>query len=175
MAKKMDFPVEYSPCQIIMAFISSVRCVAIRVSYTKIMEFDDILNKIGGFGRVQVVLYILLGIIGIPCAMQNLGMVFFGASMDHWCKVDKLAFLPPEQVRTISAVNGEDGELDGCSYYDLDYSSYTNETLQNWNRTLMLTNLTADDTKQCDSWFYDYSQFKSTVRSKVSIYLIFTA
>lgn len=129
------------------------------------MELDEILNRIGGFGRVQIVLYILLGILGIPCGMQNLGMVFFGASMDHWCQVDGLSDLSPQQVRTVSAVYTEDGELDGCSYYKLDYSLYSNETLLSWNRTVMLENIT--ETVKCDSWYYDYSEFKSTVRSKV--------
>mgnify|MGYP001801635270 FL=1 len=131
------------------------------------MEFDDILNRIGGFGRVQIILYILLGILGIPCGMQNLGMVFFGASMEHWCQVDELSFLAPEQIRTITAVYKEDGTLDGCRFYKLDFSMYSNKTLKSWNRTIMLQNLTEADTETCDMWYYDYSEFKSTVRSKV--------
>jgi len=130
------------------------------------MEFDDILITVGEMGRVQVLLYILLGIVGFPAGMQNLAMVFLGASMDIWCDIPQLRGLSPKQIKEISSVSLPDGSLTSCEVYDLDYSSYSNETLAAWNRSLMITNSTT--TRSCNSWGYDTSEFESTVRSQVS-------
>lgn len=116
---------------------------------------------------MPIILYLLLGIIGIPCGMQNLGMVFFGASMDHYCQVPGLEDFDPKDAQKISATIDKKGELSSCEVYDLDYNKYSADELRSWNRTLMLANVT--ETRECDSWFYDRSEFLSSARSRVSI------
>ena len=57
------------------------------------------------------------------------------------------------------------GEYSKCEMYNLEYSSYSQEQLINWNRSAMLPrNVTK---RRCSSWVYDTSEYNSLV-DKVS-------
>ena len=57
------------------------------------------------------------------------------------------------------------GEYSRCEMYNLEYSSYSQEQFNNWNRSAMLSrNVTK---RRCSSWVYDTSEYNSLV-DKVS-------
>lgn len=126
------------------------------------------LVRIGEVGKANILLYICLGILGIPCGMQNLGMVFFGATVEYWCDVPELSHLDPKLMHEISAVQNADGSMSRCEIYDLDYSTITNDSLLQWNRT----SLNGTSSRKCDTWYFDQSEFKSTVRTRVGDFYV---
>lgn len=54
------------------------------------MEFDDLLKALGGFGRFQKLLFVLISLLCLPSAFNILGIVFLGGVPDHWCHVPAL-------------------------------------------------------------------------------------
>ncbi|XP_078712490.1 organic cation transporter protein-like isoform X2 [Lampetra fluviatilis] len=50
------------------------------------MNFDDVLKKIGGFGKFQVILYTWICLPHISIAMHMLVSVFAGATPEHFCR-----------------------------------------------------------------------------------------
>ena len=51
------------------------------------MKFDDILLKIGEFGRYQRWVLFLATIAAVPTAFHLFAQVFLAGKLDHWCKV----------------------------------------------------------------------------------------
>ncbi|MFH4980825.1 hypothetical protein AB6A40_007534 [Gnathostoma spinigerum] len=58
-----------------------------RMSLTDI-DFEGILNLIGGCNKWQLLVYILIFIQQVPHAMFNLNVVYMMYQPDHWCKID---------------------------------------------------------------------------------------
>ena len=48
-------------------------------------NFDEVLERIGGFGRYQKFMILLLGIAGIPMGAMTLGNVFISGLPHHAC------------------------------------------------------------------------------------------
>ncbi|XP_071478126.1 organic cation transporter protein-like [Diadema antillarum] len=132
------------------------------------MRFDDILIHISEFGRYQKIIYFLVCVNGMMCAMQMLAQVFMAGRSDHWCNVagwedvectqwDLTEEQCAEAKRNASMpVNGTEDELQ-CSKYvivdDLQFSPDLDPA--NYNNT--------DVTSCNDGWVYDRSQYHSSV------------
>ena len=54
------------------------------------MAFEQVLERVGGFGFYQKMFFFLLSLASMDKAWQMVAMTFLGANMDHWCKVDRL-------------------------------------------------------------------------------------
>ncbi len=50
------------------------------------VTFDDVLERVGEFGRFQIILYILFSLPYLETAMQLMGWVFVGAIPEHSCQ-----------------------------------------------------------------------------------------
>ena len=63
----------------------------------------------------------------------------------------------------------DDGEpvYDSCRVLDFNYSSYSQEELLNWDRSVMVTNTTTD--YKCNSWVYDQSVMKTSMVVEVCL------
>ncbi|KAK2176140.1 hypothetical protein NP493_680g00020 [Ridgeia piscesae] len=133
------------------------------------MLFDAILKEIGEFGPWQIILYGLLGLVGIPTGFQNMGITFLGGDMDHWCHVPELANLSDDLQRYISVPNtdGEPHTYSQCYMYHLNYSGYSTKEFLRWNRSAHVD--TNTPTKKCNSWQYDQSVFTSTYVSAMDL------
>jgi hypothetical protein len=130
------------------------------------MNFDDILRKTGEIGLFQIILFTLLGFVGIPTGEQNLLMVFLGQDHDHWCTVPALANFTTEQLKYIAIpYDTENKQYDRCSQYNIDFSKYSPDELAGWNRTLMIDNMTMS--KPCNAWTFDKTHGLSTVIEQV--------
>lgn len=51
----------------------------------KTYEFDDLLRLVGGFGRYQMLLYGFMCLMTVPIGLQQLVLVFYGASPSYHC------------------------------------------------------------------------------------------
>ncbi|XP_013412424.1 organic cation transporter protein isoform X1 [Lingula anatina] len=49
--------------------------------------FDDILCTVGEWGRWQMLIFCLMGVVGLPTACHNLAVVFLAADPDHHCAI----------------------------------------------------------------------------------------
>ena len=54
-------------------------------STNKTYEFDDLLRLVGGFGRYPMVLYAFMCLMTVPIGLQQLVLVFYGASPSFQC------------------------------------------------------------------------------------------
>ena len=98
-------------------------------------------------------------------------MVFIGADMDHWCRVEELEGLAADVQKRVAIPGVERATGDGgsvveyskCEMYSANYSSYyyNDSLLNNETRQVVPCN---------DGWVYDTSMFQSTIISRVRIY-----
>ena len=56
-------------------------------STNKTYEFDDLLRLVGGFGRYPMMLYAFMCLMTVPIGLQQLVLVFYGASPSFQCAV----------------------------------------------------------------------------------------
>ncbi len=86
------------------------------------MDYDELLQKIGEFGRYQKQMYFLVCLVGLPAAFYNLNIVFVAAEPDFWCFVPDADHLRGNLTHaewlklTTDERRDEDDELvhDGC-------------------------------------------------------------
>lgn len=150
------------------------------------MKFDDVLESIGGFGFYQWRLCILVCLVGIPNAVQQLQQVFhLGNNEDHWCATGQFSndvdqcFTdfrntdPTEYRRCIQQYRNLtipiiDGSFSECRRYELYVVSFADNGSAVVNYTLEEDK---DDirTVPCDQgWVQDRSQLVRTINSDVS-------
>lgn len=122
----------------------------------KNIPFDDLLEKLGKFGRYQKILYILIVLPIICHSFPSMSWTFILGKHDHRCAMSELlndSYQPYGEERT--AVNNN-------SEGDIVVETYSQCTIITNNYH---TNITA--TKKCDRWVYDKSVFQTTVISDV--------
>ncbi|KAI8495630.1 hypothetical protein Bbelb_266020 [Branchiostoma belcheri] len=126
------------------------------------VDNDEVLKYIGGFGTYQRRLCLLLSLTAIPYAGHMLAMAFLGAKPPHHCSVAGLEnitvrFGEDEGLRLVFPGTTKDGvwTLNPCKRYDL--GSVDVEDAEPWNTTGLAE-------VPCDQgWWYDTSQFKTSV------------
>ena len=137
------------------------------------MHFDEILSLSDSFGPYQKRVYFLLCLLSIPRAWHNLGQVFLGGSVDHWCSTAEPDYVNctyweldekqcGEAKRDAAIPISADGKFEKCVKYNLtgivfypgiNTTAYTNHTMS------------------CsDGWDYDDSQYESTIITDVREY-----
>ena len=57
----------------------------------KTYEFDDLLRLVGGFGRYPMMLYAFMCLMTVPIGLQQLVLVFYGASPSFQCTASTTA------------------------------------------------------------------------------------
>ena len=94
------------------------------------MDFDDLLiNYVGEFGKYQVILYFLLCLVGIPFAVNNLGIVFLSDTPNHWCRepgLDRFNISEEARWNLTLPLEEKDGEwsFSKCNRYQRDFTGY---------------------------------------------------
>ncbi|XP_078661842.1 organic cation transporter protein-like [Branchiostoma floridae x Branchiostoma belcheri] len=126
------------------------------------VDNDEVLKYIGGFGTYQRRLCLLLSLTAIPYAGHMLAMAFLGAKPPHHCSVAGLEnitvrFGEDEGLRLVFPGTTKDGEwtLNPCKRYDL--GSVDVEGADPWNTTGLA------EVPCGHGWWYDTSQFKTSV------------
>jgi len=120
------------------------------------MGYDDVIPHLGGFGRYQRRIYILVCLPAILCAFHKLAGVFLQAKPNHRCV---LPF--------------EDG-TNATYEYDRWNMSYpfddlTNKTstckyfISNFTEEYFAENIPATESIECNKWYYDKSKFDTSI------------
>ena len=123
------------------------------------MAFDDVFDHLNGLGWYQVSLYLLLGLPSFYGGVQSILMTFLGPDQDHWCYVERLEGFCYEIQKEVAIPKNDDDEYERCSYFDIDYSSLTDDEIYNWN-----SSYTANaPVVSCNKWFFDQTEFARTV------------
>jgi hypothetical protein len=138
------------------------------------MKYDDIHQHIGSIGVFQVCVVIAMSLFCM-FTCDSITMIFVGAEMPHWCRIERLEHLPFERQKYIGIpyTEGTPGQeydqehltYSSCQMFALNYSALTDEELKDWNRTLLLNESTP--TVDCKQWIYEQTTFVSTIVSRV--------
>lgn len=142
------------------------------------MKFDDILKSIGEFGPYQIRIYLMVCLIGVPVAMNQMAQVFLAARTDHWCAVEEwdsdvdecadltgdayLGCIHKHRNASIPIEEDDDGKYySQCQKFDANYPEWDDGYYAGKE-----TNETID----CDEgWVYDQSEYTRTIRTDVCI------
>ncbi|XP_017794870.1 PREDICTED: organic cation transporter protein-like isoform X2 [Habropoda laboriosa] len=122
------------------------------------MAYDDVILRMGEFGRYQRRIYLLLCLPAISCAFHKIAGVFLSAKMNARCMLphenpeNATFFLPPDVMNASYPWDPEHEEWLQC--YRRDIPNIVNETTI--NRYF----------KPCDRYVYDRSKYKSTTSSE---------
>ncbi|CAH1241763.1 SLC22A5 [Branchiostoma lanceolatum] len=126
------------------------------------VDNDEVLRHIGGFGTYQRRLCLLLSLTAIPYAGHMLAMAFLGAKPPHHCSVAGLdnitvRFGKDDGLRLVFPGTTDDGvwTYSSCERYDLGSASV--DDVEPWNTT-GLPEIPCDH-----GWWYDTSRFKTSV------------
>ena len=137
------------------------------------MIFDELLERIGTFGRYQKLMFCVVALAGFPAAFNNMSIVFLAASPDHWCDVTDLArrlnlsmraAMNLSLPRNAGEVKGRAG-YDRCVMYDLNYTTMT--TVQAYD-IMTTSDRSRWPTTSCRAWTYDRSVYASSIVTQVT-------
>ncbi|XP_072546098.1 solute carrier family 22 member 7-like [Salminus brasiliensis] len=127
------------------------------------MKFEDLLVEVGGFGRFQITLILMLVIPRVTLPFHFLLNNFIAVIPAHHCDSSSLdAYgvfenLTQQQRLTVSIPRHEDGTFSSCHMF----SEARFHLLTNSSNSTELPEV------QCqDGWEYDHSQFKSTLATE---------
>ncbi|XP_017794869.1 PREDICTED: organic cation transporter protein-like isoform X1 [Habropoda laboriosa] len=145
------------------------------------MAYDDVILRMGEFGRYQRRIYLLLCLPAISCAFHKIAGVFLSAKMNARCMLphenpeNATFFLPPDVMNASYPWDPEHEEWLQC--YRRDIPNIVNETTINRyvdtstgdtlvQKPFTPNGLNTNEFKPCDRYVYDRSKYKSTTSSE---------
>ncbi|XP_064652632.1 organic cation transporter protein-like [Lineus longissimus] len=134
--------------------------------------FDDVLIKIGEFGRFQILVFFFFSASYLSSGWHAASMVFLGANKDHWCHVTALRNLTESQQRNIvEPITCPDDVKSAtcrqCYGNVLNYSRYSFEDLTSWNRSKQLDGTITSE--KCQAWEFSSEAYTSTLVDQFSL------
>ena len=135
------------------------------------MNFDELLDQLGSFGRYQKLQFMLLTSVAIPVSCMMIGIVFLAATPDHWCDVSEIGKhlnLTKEALKNLTIplhIRNNKSQYSQCQMYDLNYTTMTTRDADDIMTTHNRSNLPVKD---CVSWRYDRSVYASSVVTQVT-------
>ncbi|XP_048792656.1 solute carrier family 22 member 7 isoform X1 [Lagopus muta] len=126
------------------------------------MKFEDLLLEIGGFGRFQILILLILCLPRINLPMHFLLHNFLAATPSHHCAIphqEEFVNLTTEEILLISIPREPDGTFRSCEMFSQpQFHLLLNSSLQADNNSV---------TQDCQyGWVYDHSQFTSTISTE---------
>lgn len=120
------------------------------------MGYDEVLTHLGGFGRYQKKIYVLLCLPAISCAFHKLAGVFLLATPDYRCKLpfeaNNVSYKLPLDVLSMAyPMESSTGKYSTCTYLD---ANFTEDYLHGGTP--------AKEVVGCNNWIYDRSKFESS-------------
>ena len=132
------------------------------------MKFDDLFQHFGDFGLYQALIFLLVRFTWFFDDSTAYNYITY--RVDYWCDIPALSNLSHANQSYIASPLDDDGEYDQCQIYDLNYDSYSQEELDNWERLS-----DGAPTRKCDAWTYDTSEYiLTTVSAVCMLYSIYT-
>ncbi len=132
------------------------------------MEYDKIFHHIGESGLYQNGIFLLLGLHCFFTGVNTIISNFYTYPQQHWCRVPRLGDYPHEWQKYVAIPNMEESgnQYESCLMHEMDYDNMTDDVIQKWNRSLMISDDTP--TRGCSAWVFDQSEFVSTILSEVT-------
>ncbi|NXJ15306.1 S22A7 protein, partial [Odontophorus gujanensis] len=126
------------------------------------MKFEDLLLEIGGFGRFQILILLILCLPRINLPMHFLLHNFLAATPSHHCAIphqEAFVNLTTEEILLINIPREPDGTFRSCEMFSQpQFHLLLNSSLQPDNDSV---------TQNCQhGWVYDHSQFTSTISTE---------
>lgn len=120
------------------------------------MTYDDLLHKIGDFGKYQKRIYFFLCLPAISCALHKLSGVFILAKTDYRCQLpgepDNASYaLPPNIMNMSYPFDYKLDHFSSCKMYDT-----------NFTEAYYSSNTTANQSINCHRWIYDKGSNQNT-------------
>ncbi|KAH0947083.1 hypothetical protein HN011_010246 [Eciton burchellii] len=127
------------------------------------MAYDDVILRMGEFGRYQRRVYLLLCLPAISCAFHKLAGVFLGARMDSRC------LLPHEHAENATFHLNEDA-LNASYPWDFELQGWSQclhrDVIGAINNTIVRDGTDGSVINRCEQYIYDTSVYKSTTTSE---------
>lgn len=130
---------------------------------TQEIDLDDILPKIGEFGRYQkLMLWLVCLPACFPCGFCAFNQLFMTDTPPHWCWIPELHNLTLEQRKMLSIPNENGTKYSKCYQYDRNWTNiFRNDSI--------IRNGESKKTVGCQNgWEYDMSEIQSTIVKDVS-------
>lgn len=120
------------------------------------MGYDEVIPHLGGFGRYQKKIYLLVCLPGILCAFHKLAGVFLLAKPEHRCELpfeqSNSSYFLEENIRNLSyPIDHITKNWSTCERLD---APFTDEYFK--------AGIPANNSIYCDSWIYDDSKYESS-------------
>lgn len=132
------------------------------------MGYDDVISRMGEFGKYQRKIYLVLILPAITCAFHKMGGVFLAASPDFRCSLpneephNTTFFLSPDVVNASIPWDPVHKRWSQCERYDTDLTSRYQESNGNFSNSSHVV--------YCDAFVYDKSQYALTATTEVSLH-----
>uniref|UniRef100_A0A914C5I6 Major facilitator superfamily (MFS) profile domain-containing protein n=1 Tax=Acrobeloides nanus TaxID=290746 RepID=A0A914C5I6_9BILA len=146
--------------------------------YTDPVDFEGILNIIGGCSWWQIWVYLLISLQQIPHSMFNLSVVYMMYQPDHWCQVPGLNdsqngnySWSHRQAMNYSIVYPKSGNTqrdvpdfhDQCQYYDRGAKRYEELRHMSLDEAQKAVENETAPLRKCQKWEYDDDVMKNTI------------
>lgn len=156
------------------------------------MDFEEILNKVGNYGKYQRRLfYLMLLPYSFLASWFHILPYFMISSPDHWCKVPVLEkFSQATQSQIIRPIETDvygRNKSSNCQMWDLDYESLLKNQFNSFSTSFHESNETSIieffkpylkhvvATRPCNQgWVFDKSDYDETLVTNVSSLKVFT-
>ncbi|XP_069957558.1 solute carrier family 22 member 13 [Cherax quadricarinatus] len=129
-----------------------------------IKDFDGILVHIGGFGRYQMVLFLVNCLVNTFFAFVYYGQMFMTLTPPHWCTppphLQKLNLTEEELKELTIPRDASTGEFLHCTMYNVDFNEVV-RTNTSW------PNVSWPTTSCIHGWNYNYSLYYPTITSQL--------
>ena len=129
-------------------------------------DFDSVFKHVGGFGRFQIISFLLLFFASYVYGYLSIATVFLAPRVDHWCRNDALTDLPPDIQRCVG-VPFESNSFSMCTQFVLPRSYTIPDDVYNCDVTNRTLNTESMDIEDCNEWEYDRSVFTETAVTEV--------
>ncbi|XP_026672740.1 organic cation transporter protein-like [Ceratina calcarata] len=132
------------------------------------MAYDDVILRMGEFGRYQRRIYFLLCLPAISCAFHKIAGVFLSAEMDARCLLpdedpeNATFYLPPHVMNASFPWDHGQEKLSLCHRWNVPI----NDTMNRHVDTSQAFTVDAQRLVPCETYVYDRSKYKSTTISE---------
>jgi len=123
---------------------------------------DEVLGRIGQFGKYQLRVIGLVQFVGVFAAWQLLSSSFMLPEVEFWCSPTELDLPRGVKVNWTSPINPTTGETDNCLMYNISYEDITEEQL-------LAGKLDTVNTTTCSAWDYARDKSPESVASQFNL------
>ena len=121
-------------------------------------SYDDIFAVVGGFGKFQKIVTVIMSLSSVLSGLQNLLINFINVDPNHWCEIPGLLHLNATRLKELAIPwDDEEEKYSSCEMYDMNWDNYTHAELENFT-TPMNASL-----KKCSAWVFDNRSFQTTM------------